>query len=110
MTWNDFYSIARYGNIAWKGYYSDDEIIQNANAYYEDFIYSKKNETVSFVMQNLITLLLDDCDGWFQRKQTCKWLYDILEELGLADMDFQDYDGTEKGKRIVKFLEEYNAN
>lgn len=110
MDWYDFYSIARYGNMVWKGYYSDSEVIHNANIYYQDFVYSKGNATVSFVMQNLITLLLDDCDGRVEQKSTSRWLYDILKELGLADMDFHDYDETEEGERIIKFLEEYNVN
>lgn len=81
-----FYDIAEYGNKMWKGCFSAKEIAENAYLYYADFQWSKENEKVSFVIQELAKLLAED------GSEECKeWLYEMATELGLIDMDYLDY-------------------
>lgn len=90
MTYADFYDIATYGNEMWKGCFSPKEVACNAFDYYADFQWSKENETVSFVIQELAKLLAED------ESEECKdWLYRMATELSLLDMDFMDYMETD---------------
>lgn len=91
MEYADFYDIAVYGNENWKGSFSPKEIACNAHIYYADFQWSKKNEEISFVIKELAKLLIED------NSDDCKeWLYTIASELGLIDMDYQDYLETDE--------------
>ena len=90
MTYEDFYEIATYGNEMWKGCFSPKETACNAHTYYADFQWSKENEKVSFVIQELAKLLAED------GSDECKdWLYRMATELELLDMDFIDYMETD---------------
>ena len=91
MEYADFYDIAVYGNENWKGSFSPKEIACNAHIYYADFQWSKENEEISFVIKELAKLLIED------NSDDCKeWLYTIASELGLIDMDYQDYLETDE--------------
>lgn len=91
MTYDDFYKIAEYGSENWKGNFSPREIACNAYNYLVEFEASKARETVTSVIQELCKLLAED------RSEECKeWLYQIADELGLIDMDYQDYLETDK--------------
>jgi hypothetical protein len=86
LEYSDFYNIAEYGNVSWKGSFSAREIAENAYIYYSDFQWSKKNEKVSHVIQELAKLLAED------GSDECKdWLYDIAKELELTDMEYWEY-------------------
>lgn len=90
LEYSDFYDIAVYGNEAWKGSFSDSEIAVNAYIYFTDFQWSKENGKVSFVIQELAKLLVED------GSDECKdWLYEMATELGLLDMNFMDYMETD---------------
>jgi len=90
LEYNDFYNIAEYGNVSWKGSFSAREIAENAYIYYSDFQWSKKNEKVSHVIQELAKLLAED------GSEECKdWLYEMAKELDLLDMDYIDFMETD---------------
>lgn len=86
-----FYNIATYGNTNWKGNYTPKEIACNAYDYLVEFEASKARETITSVIQELCKLLAED------GSEECKeWLYQIADELGLIDMDYQDYLDTDE--------------
>lgn len=56
-----------------------------------NFEASKARETITSVIQELCKLLAED------GSEECKeWLYQIADELGLIDMDYQDYLDTDE--------------
>lgn len=79
-----------------KGYYNGfaymgKEIACNAYDYLVEFEESKARETVTPVIQELCKLLAED------GSEECKeWLYQMADELGLIDMDYQDYLETDE--------------
>lgn len=86
-----FYNIATYGNANWKGSYTPKEIACNAYDYLVEFEASKARETITSVIQELCKLLAED------GSEECKeWLYRMADELGLIDMDYQDYLDTDE--------------
>lgn len=86
LEYGDFYDIAEYGNANWKGYFTPKEIACNAYDYLVEFEASKARETITSVIQELCKLLAED------GSEECKdWLYRMADELGLIDMDYQDY-------------------
>lgn len=100
MEYSDFYDIATYGNVAWKGSFSPKEIACNAYDYYADFQWSKENKMVTRTIQELAKLLAED-----NSDECADWLYRMAEELGLIDMDFIDYMETDEDI-VAKFLTE----
>lgn len=90
----DFYDIAEYGNKHWKGSFTPKEIACNAYDYLVEFEASKASKarkTITSVIQELCKLLAED--GSDEAKD---WLYQIAHELGLIDMDYQDYLETDE--------------
>lgn len=71
MRFKDFYEISRYGNEAWNGSYTEKEVAQNANDYYEDFLCSKQKGKFTFLIRELVHLLEDDgsdkCLKWARK-------------------------------------------
>ena len=53
MNYADFYDIATYGNEMWKGSFTTEEVQQNAESYYADFLWSKENDTISETIKTL---------------------------------------------------------
>lgn len=76
MTYKDFLKISRYGNNAWKGSYSPEEVTENASNYYADFLWSKANRKLSFVIQELLRLLEED-----GTEKCWKWAWKIRKEI-----------------------------
>lgn len=66
MEYEDFYSIAEYGNANWKGYFTQKEIARNAacNAYdYKvEYDYSIKQGKPTQTMIELYKLICEDMD------------------------------------------------
>lgn len=60
MKYKNFYNIAQYGNTAWKGAYTAQEIAQNAREYYSDFLTSKNSGGPTFLIRRLMSLLAED--------------------------------------------------
>ena len=86
MTYEDFYDIAEYGNTNWDGSYTQREVACNAYNYLIEFEASKAKEKVLPIIQELWKLLAED------GSEECKeWLYRMADELGLIDIDCQDY-------------------
>lgn len=91
MTYEDFYDIAEYGNTNWDGSYTQREIACNAYDYLVEFEASKAKEEISPIIQELCKLLAED------GSEECKdWLYKMANELGLIDIDYQDYLETDQ--------------
>ena len=76
MKYSDFYNIATYGNNAWNGSYSPEEVTENAANYYADFLWSKANRKLSFVIQELLRLLEED-----GTKKCWQWAWKIRKEI-----------------------------
>lgn len=83
MKYKDFYNIARYGNTAWKGVYTAQEITQNAREYYSDFLTSKNSGGPTFLIRRLMSLLAED--GSEKAKM---WLYQIATELNMIHLSY----------------------
>lgn len=91
MTYEDFYDITEYGNTNWDGSYTQREVACNAYNYLIEFEASKAKEEISPIIQELCKLLAED------GSEECKeWLYRMANELGLIDMDYQNYLETDK--------------
>lgn len=91
LNYEFFYDIAEYGNANWKGCFTPKEIACNAYDYLVEFESSKARETITSVIQELCKLLAED------GSEECKeWLYRMADELGLIDMDYQDYLDTDE--------------
>lgn len=90
MEYRDFYNIAEYLNGINRNVFSAREMAENAYNYCADFQWSKENEEIAHVIQELAKLLAED------GSDECKdWLYEMATELGLLDMDFLDYMETD---------------
>lgn len=59
-TFLDFFHIAKYGNENWKGNFTEMEIIENADAYFNDCIYSIEHGKPTSTMVSLCELLVED--------------------------------------------------
>ena len=89
ITYNNFYTIAEYGNENWKGNFSPLEIATNAYDYKVEYDYSIEQNKPTRTMIELCRLLVEDMD--FQD------YFETLEEsenaLTIEDMDkiFSDF-------------------
>lgn len=102
MKYQDFFELARYGNENWKGYYTEEEVTRNARDYYANYEWSKANGqvddyTTMFLLNNLAE---DWANGNYE---VAKWLREMITELGIIDMDYQDY--TETNPYLVDFIQ-----
>lgn len=100
LEYSDFYDIASYGNVAWKGSFTPKEIACNAFDYWGDFNASKEKEKPTHTIKELAKLLEEDGG-----EECREWLYNIATELGLLDMDFLDYMETDENI-VTRFLAE----
>lgn len=91
MTQKDFLRIAEYGNANWKGSFTTEEVRENAEIYYADFLWSKENDTISETIKTLCRNLADDVKAMPDLEKPKQWLYQIASGLGLIDMDCSDY-------------------
>lgn len=62
LTFLDFLCIAEYGNINWKGNFTEMEVIENADIYFNDCIYSIEHGKPTSTMVSLCELLVEDMD------------------------------------------------
>ena len=91
MGYDDFYSIAEYGNKNWKGCFTPREIANNAYDCLCEFQESKANNDPTEVIKTLCSLLAE------AGSDECKlWLMEIAKELNLIDMDWRDYIETDE--------------
>ena len=80
MEYVDFYEIAEYGNINWKGGFSPKEVAKNAYIYMCEFEASKLQGKLTNIMQELCKLLIDDNDT-----ESLDWLCQIASEVYFAE-------------------------
>ena len=79
MEFNDFYTIAEYGNENWKGSFTPREIACNAYNYLVDFEQSKaRGGHISSTIQELLRLLDED-----DSEEANHFATQIRKELGL---------------------------
>lgn len=102
MTKKDFLRIAEYGNANWKGSFTPEEVKENAEIYYADFQYSKANDIISETIKTLVKNLADDVREMPDLEEPKQWLYQIATELGLIDMDCNDYLDTDEW--LINFI------
>ena len=62
LDYNDFYTIAEYGNENWKGSFTPREIAYNAYDYNEEYDYSIKQGKPTRTMTELWKLICEDMD------------------------------------------------
>ena len=101
MKYEDFFELARYANENWKGYYTEEEVIQNAKNYQENYDWSKANGqvddyTTMFLLNNLAE---DWANGNYE---VAKWLREMITELKLTESDFKNY---ENANDLVDFIQ-----
>ena len=103
----DFLRIAEYANKNWaKGSFTAEEIKQNADIYYSDFLWSKWNDEIAESIKTLCKNLAEDAREMPDLITPRQWLYQITNELGMLDMDYQDYIETDEWlKEILKDVE-----
>ena len=99
MEFRDFYKIARYGNIAWKGSFSESETAENAHIYTSDLKWSKENDEIATSIKELYKLLITDGS-----EECLDWAFEIAMELGLIDMNYMDFMDTDP-EILKKFME-----
>lgn len=96
MKLTDFLRIAKYGNANWKGSFTLEEVRQNAEIYYADFLWSKANDEIAESIKSLARNLMEDLKTMPDLEEPKQWLYQIASELGLIDMDCNDYLETDE--------------
>ena len=62
MEFNDFYTIAEYGNDIWKGSFTPREIANNAYDYKTEYDYSIEQGKPTHTMIELCKLICEDMD------------------------------------------------
>ena len=87
-----FMEIVEYANENWaKGSFTDDEKRYIADIYYSDIVWSKENDIVADSIKSLCRNLAEDLKEMPDLEEPAEWLREIASELGLIDMDYQDY-------------------
>ena len=84
MKRKDFYSIALYGNTAWKGAYSAREVIQNASVYYADYVWCLHHNKISETMLFLISQLTTDYANG--NTKVIPWLQSLIVEFAKMEV------------------------
>ena len=83
LDFRDFYCIADYANMNWKGGYSAIEIAENAYNYLRDFEWSKENGKVANSIKVLLTNLDEDIANGEELEYVKYWTSEIRKELDL---------------------------
>lgn len=93
MRYEDFFEIARYANENWKGGYTKEEYIQLAKEYFESYQWSLLKKAEQEKVDHIMISLLDGlCEDWANGNgEPVKWIKQMITELGLVDINFQDY-------------------
>lgn len=75
MEYGNFYDIAEYGNVNWKGSFTPEEVRQNAEDYFTEWKYSNEQGKATHTMEELCKLLIEDGE-----EECEQFLDNILEE------------------------------
>ena len=83
LDFRDFYCIADYANMNWKGGYSAIEIAENAYNYLCEFQSSKEKGEPNDTIKYLLTNLDEDIANGEELEYVKYWTSEIRKELGL---------------------------
>lgn len=78
MEYQDFLNLSAYGNEQWNGSFTQEEVAENAETYYSDFLFSKKTGKTTEIITELLNLLEEDGE-----EQASEWKTRIEKELNL---------------------------
>lgn len=68
MTYNDFLDLAKYANEAWKGSYTDDEVMENAQIYYDEYkALGCASEIITFLLDELMQDDTPEADEYIKK-------------------------------------------
>lgn len=83
LDYREFYRIADYANMNWKGGFAPIEIAENAYNYLCDFEWSKENGRVANSIKVLLANLDEDIENGEELEDVKYWTSEIRKELGL---------------------------
>lgn len=83
LDYREFYRIADYANMNWKGGFAPIEIAENAYNYLCDFEWSKENGRVANSIKVLFANLDEDIENGEELEDVKYWTSEIRKELGL---------------------------
>ena len=78
MEYQDFFELAQYGNEEWSGSFTQEEVAENAEIYYSDFLFSKRTGETTDTIIELLRLLEEDGE-----EKAVEWKTRIEKELNL---------------------------
>lgn len=85
LDFREFYRIADYANMNWKGGFAPIEIAENAYNYLCDFEWSKENGRVANSIKTLLSNLDEDIANGEELEDVRYWTSEIRKELGLNE-------------------------
>lgn len=85
LDYREFYRIADYANMNWKGGFAPIEIAENAYNYLCDFEWSKENGRVANSIKTLLSNLDEDIANGEELEDVRYWTTEIRKELGLNE-------------------------
>ena len=85
LDYKDFYCIADYANVHWKGGFSPIEIAENAYNYLCEFHASKAKGEANDTIKTLLTNLDADIENGEELEDVRYWTTEIRKELGLNE-------------------------
>lgn len=85
LDFRDFYCIADYANMNWKGGFAQIEIAENAYNYLCEFQSSKKKGKANDTINYLLTNLDADIENGEDLEDVRYWTSEIRKELGLNE-------------------------
>lgn len=85
LNFRDFYCIADYANVHWKGGYSAISIAENAYNYLCEFQSSKEKGEPNDTIKYLLTNLDADIENGEELEDVKYWTSEIRKELGLNE-------------------------
>lgn len=85
LDYREFYRIADYANMNWKGGFAPIEIAENAYNYLCDFEWSKENGRVANSIKVLLANLDEDIANGEELEDVRYWTSEIRKELGLNE-------------------------
>lgn len=85
LDYKDFYCIADYANVHWKGGFAPIEIAENAYNYLCEFQASKKKGEANDTIKCLLSNLDADIENGEELEDVRYWTSEIRKELGLNE-------------------------
>ena len=85
MDYREFYRIADYANVHWKGGFAPIEIAENAYNYLCEFQSSKEKGEPNDTIKYLLTNLDADIENGEELEDVRYWTSEIRKELGLNE-------------------------